>query len=607
MVSLFGKKKEGMTLRPRVRRATPLMDVGLAVILGAVTGVYIFKDTMQRWQISEGEYVAGEVNKDEITLVAQTIMSDVAQILGLAGSKAGANGGPGAAAATELNQLKPSGASPASLALHGKQSGGSKQKKLTGMQREVLELLESNHRVSHALYQGFGKTSLKQKWKERRSLPAIKWLRKPFRNPARATLTGESGEDEGLVLSHWVKSHMEQPDYVFARFNVKSETTSYSDEEYEAVLVQHQDPMMKWTKEETDVLMRLCQRFDLRWIVVSDKYNANPIAKGALRSLEDVKYRYYEVARLLAEYREKQARGDLAKKALSAGTESSLTNEAAAATTHLTSDATPSSVAAVSVEPGTATGVKIESTPTPAPSTLVPSTSEHYKFNIAYEKQRKRQLELAFTRTIEEENEIRRLNDELRGVEQQLKKAAVRVDPKKKKELADVPYEIKRALPTGVILRSSLLALPQQKHALSAKLLKKLQLLLDEMGVPARPMPTKPVCETFDRLRQDAVGLLSLRKHLKSKQNEAQALRERYHALTGQEYKPITTPITRSGDAASADASNTANSAANHTPSTISRGKTSKHSEKALRASAKKRNSIGHLGLPAKRNKKTPH
>ncbi|KAE9145036.1 hypothetical protein PF006_g10073 [Phytophthora fragariae] len=63
MVSLFGKKKEGRTLRPRVRRATPLMDVGLAVVLGAVTGVYIFKDTLQRWQISEGEYVAAEVNK----------------------------------------------------------------------------------------------------------------------------------------------------------------------------------------------------------------------------------------------------------------------------------------------------------------------------------------------------------------------------------------------------------------------------------------------------------------------------------------------------------------------------------------------------------------
>ncbi|GMF20731.1 unnamed protein product [Phytophthora fragariaefolia] len=510
-------------------------------------------------------------------------MSDVAQILGLAGSKASANG--------ELEQLKPSGASPAA---RSKQSGGgSKQKKLTGMQREVLELLESNHRASHALYQGFGKTSLKQKWQERKKSPAVKWLRKSFRNPARAGLPGESG-DGGLVLTHWGKAHVEQPDYVFARFNVKSDTTSYTNEEYEAVLANHLDPIMKWAKEETDLLMKLCQRFDLRWVVVTDKYNSNPIAKTTPRSMEDIKYRYYEATRLLADYRDKMARGELEKN-ISVVTPAT-TNASVALATEGTPAGTPDT-------PAPESGVTTNTTSTPAPATPTSATSEHYKFNIAYEKQRKRQLDLAFSRTVEEENEIRRLNEELRGVEQQLKKVAVKADPKKKKELADVPYEIKRTLPTGVILRSSLLALPQQKHALSAKLLKKLQLLLDEMGVPARPMPTKPVCETFDKLRQDAVGLLSLQKHLKSKQNEVQALRERYHALTGTEYKPITTPVTlsgrmlfnlsaswniftltalfahaeRPGDAALADGSNSSASAASNGQNTISKGTSPQH------------------------------
>ncbi|KAG3179495.1 hypothetical protein PC128_g15920 [Phytophthora cactorum] len=503
-------------------------------------------------------------------------MSDVAQILGLAGPKSGANGAP----ASDLDQLKPSGASPS---VRGKSSGGTgKQKKLTGMQREVLELLESSHRASHALYQGFGKTSLKQKWQERKKSPAVKWIRKSFRNPARVALAGENGE-EGLTLTHWGKAHVVQPDYVFARFNVKNETTSYTDKEYEAALAHHQDPMMKWSKKEMDLLLKLCQRFDLRWVVISDKYNSNPIAKGAPRSVEDIKYCYYEVTRLLAEYRDKK---ELEKKfAAPAPVAASATTPAASPAATITETTSTSS--------------------TPIPATPTSSASEHFRFNIAYENQRKRQLDLTFSRTVEEENEIRRLNDELRGVEQQLKKVAVRADPKKKKELADVPYEIKRTLPTGVILRSSLLALPQQKYALSAKLLKKLQLLLDEMGVPARPMPTKPVCETFDKLRQDAVGLLSLRKHLKSKQNEVHALRERYHALTGQEYKPSTTPVTmseRPGDAALADGGSSATSAANYTLT----GKTSKHSEKAIRA-AKRRSSSGHPGLPAKRNKKVLH
>ncbi|KUF91632.1 26S protease regulatory subunit 8 [Phytophthora nicotianae] len=451
-------------------------------------------------------------------------MSDVAQILGLAGPKSGANG----AAASDLDQLKPSGASPS---VRGKSSGNaSKQKKLTGMQREVLELLESSHRASHALYQGFGKTSLKQKWQERKKSPAVKWIRKSFRNPARAALAGENGE-EGLTLTHWGKAHLEQPDYVFARFNVKSEVTSYTDKEYEAALAHHQDPMMKWSKEEMDLLMKLCQRFDLRWVVISDKYNSNPIAKGAPRSVEDIKYCYYEVTRLLAEYRDKK---ELEKKV--------------SAATPAASASTPVSPAATGVTTPVATITETASTSsTPIPATPTSSTSEHYKFNIAYEKQRKRQLDLAFSRTVEEENEIRSLNDELRGVEQQLKKVAVRADLKKKKELADVPYEIKRTLPTG--------------------------------------------------LRQDAVGLLSLRKHLKSKQNEVQALRERYHALTGQEYKPITTPVTMSGKMFAQV------TFSNKLSANLTECKTSKHSEKAIRA-AKRRSSSGHPGLPAKRNKK---
>ncbi|CAH0478500.1 unnamed protein product [Peronospora belbahrii] len=511
-------------------------------------------------------------------------MSDVAQILGLAGSKSSVNG----TTSSDLDQLKPSGPS---VEARGKKNGSTcRQKKLTGMQREVLELLESNHRASHALYQGFGKTSLKQKWQEHKKSPAVKWLRKSFRNPARASLPGETGGN-GLVLSHWGKAHLEKTDYVFARFNIKSKTTSYTDDEYEAVVAHHDDPMMKWTKDETDLLLKLCQRFDLRWVVISDKYNSSPLGKGAHRSIEDIKYRYYEVTRLVTEYRDQKARGEVE-------------NKIGVVASSAVAGSTAEAIAAPSRDL-TVPGADL------APVATVPTSAApmHYRFNIAYEKQRKKQLDLNFLRTVDEENEIRRLNDELRGVEQQLKKVAVKVDPKKKKELAHVPYEIKRTLPTGVILRSSLLALPQQKHALSPKLLKKLQLLLDEMGVPARPMPTKPVCETFDKLRQDAVGLLSLRKHLKFKENEVQALRERYQALTGKEYISTTTPVTvseRPGDEVLTVNGSTVPSFANHPPNTISKGKTSKHSEKVIRA-AKRRNSSGLPGLSAKRSKKVPY
>lgn len=262
--------------------------------------------------------------------------------------------------------------------------------------------------------------------------------------------------------------------------------------------------------------------------------------------MEDIKYRYYEVTRLLGEYRDRISAGEHETKLKPTAVASAATikteepsAEGAAVASTPADPAKP--VVPAQAVPSTSAATTITSPPPPV------SSDKYYKFNINYEKQRKRQLELAFTRSIEEENEIRRLNDELKTVEQQLKKTAVKVDTKKKKELADVPYEINRELPTGVLLRSSLLALPQQKHTLSTKLVKKMELMLDELGVPTRPMPTKATCDLYDTLRKDIVGLMSLRKYLAAKQTEAQALKDRFKSLMGTEFKAVSTPIQRSG------------------------------------------------------------
>jgi DNA methyltransferase 1-associated protein 1 len=52
-----------------------------------------------------------------------------------------------------------------------------------------------------------------------------------------------------------------------------------------------------WTKEETDYLWSLCADFDLRWIVIADRYEW----EGKERTMEDLKDRYYGgVRKLLA-------------------------------------------------------------------------------------------------------------------------------------------------------------------------------------------------------------------------------------------------------------------------------------------------------------------
>lgn len=41
-----------------------------------------------------------------------------------------------------------------------------------------------------------------------------------------------------------------------------------------------------WTKEETDQLFDLCERFDLRFIVIADRFPSS-------RTVEELKERYY--------------------------------------------------------------------------------------------------------------------------------------------------------------------------------------------------------------------------------------------------------------------------------------------------------------------------
>lgn len=69
---------------------------------------------------------------------------------------------------------------------------------------------------------------------------------------------------------------------------------SYSPDEYTNLL---QDE--HWTREETDYLFKLCQHFDLRFIVIHDRYDFPSSSQTAPRSMEDLKARYYDCCRKL--------------------------------------------------------------------------------------------------------------------------------------------------------------------------------------------------------------------------------------------------------------------------------------------------------------------
>lgn len=141
----------------------------------------------------------------------------------------------------------------------------------------------------------------------------------PFSNPARS---------DGLMLRHWRKresstatvpatpaesnaDEMEQDEkavkaepYHYARFNVSADRPKYTEEQYELHLKSDE-----WDKPETEYLINLVFEYDLRWVLIADRYEYEPpenppadedsmsvVVRPKNRTMEDMKARYYDVA-----------------------------------------------------------------------------------------------------------------------------------------------------------------------------------------------------------------------------------------------------------------------------------------------------------------------
>lgn len=110
-----------------------------------------------------------------------------------------------------------------------------------------------------------------------------KWVWAPFSNSARS---------DGLLLQHWRKERDPESDYAFAALKQKVDIIEFSPEEY-AQLPQE----ASWSYEETCHLWQLCRDFDLRFIIIQDRYSP----EWPERTVEDIKERYYGVSRQLLE------------------------------------------------------------------------------------------------------------------------------------------------------------------------------------------------------------------------------------------------------------------------------------------------------------------
>ncbi|KAI8052796.1 hypothetical protein BDF22DRAFT_685271 [Syncephalis plumigaleata] len=127
-----------------------------------------------------------------------------------------------------------------------------------------------------------------------------RWNKKGFTNSARS---------DDLVLYHWVNEADESTDRSFAGFNKVVDVVEYTNDEYEHIIAHLPS---SWSKEETDYLFSLCRQFDLRFLVIADRYNytardtmseSTDNATSTHRTLEDIKDRYYTIARHILQSR----------------------------------------------------------------------------------------------------------------------------------------------------------------------------------------------------------------------------------------------------------------------------------------------------------------
>lgn len=149
------------------------------------------------------------------------------------------------------------------------------------MNREIINLTGGIPPIKPS----FSKQMLKGlKEKRQESKATEKWVWHEFDHPAR---------NDSLRLRHWKKAS-DNEEYPFVKFNKAIELVEYTDEEYNNI---KQNPV--WSRKETDYFWGLCRMYDLRFIVIQDRYDMN----YPPRSVEDLKDRYYSLSREILQLR----------------------------------------------------------------------------------------------------------------------------------------------------------------------------------------------------------------------------------------------------------------------------------------------------------------
>ncbi|XP_005103965.1 DNA methyltransferase 1-associated protein 1 [Aplysia californica] len=356
-------------------------------------------------------------------------------------------------------------------------------KRPEGMHRELWGLLHNDSRYqtdAPPIIPSDSKQGYKQMKARIGSSKVRPWKWMPFTNPARK---------DGAVFYHWGRVADEGKDYPFARFNKTVDVPVFSDLEYQQHL--HDE---NWTRQETDHMFDLCKRFDVRFIIVHDRWDRD---KYRDHSVEDLKERYYNVCNILSKVRAPQ------------GTEPK--------------------VKAFDAEHERRRKLQL--------TKLFDRTQEQVeeedfligelkKIELHKKEREKKQQDLQKLITAADSNadnrkaERKNTKKKIQARELKLKDGGMTPEP------GGIKFADFKA--SGTSLRSQRMKLPA---TVGQKKSKAIEQVLEELGLEFNPMPTEEIVSGFNSLRQDIVLLYELKLAMSTCEYELQTLKHRHDQL----------------------------------------------------------------------------
>ncbi|XP_064479467.1 DNA methyltransferase 1-associated protein 1-like [Ornithodoros turicata] len=352
-------------------------------------------------------------------------------------------------------------------------------KRPEGMHRELYALLCSDARDNPPLLP----TDSSQGYKQNKAKLGIKkvrpWRWMPFANPARK---------DGVMLHHWRRVADEGKEYPFANFNKQVHVPTYSGAEYQQHLTSN-----SWTRAETDYLLEMCRRFDLRFLVVRDRWDTTRFAR---RSVEDLKERYYNICNALA-----RARAPPGQEPKTRGFDADHERRRKEQLNKLYNRTTEQ--------------VEEEQM----------LLNELRKIELRKKEREKKTQDLQKLITAADNSA------EARRVERKGPKKKINLQKNSKTDATSIEsagIRFPDFKTCGVSLRSHRMKLPA---SVGQKKTKAIEQLLQELGVELNPTPTEDVCQHFNELRNDMVLLYELKMALATCEYELQTLRHQYEVL----------------------------------------------------------------------------